>query len=224
MKNIIYIGLFIISITKLSAQKDSLQLGDSYADDQIYFSVSYAQFNNQPTTISRSNFSYAVSAGFMKDIILNKRGNISFAAGVGYGFDFFNHELKVEELNTGTSFDTGAELASNIFTSHNLELPIEFRWRTSTAKKYDFWRIYGGVKFLYNLSNTFRFEENGTNFSYNNVSAFNNFQYGLTLSIGYDVFNINLFYSLTPVFENATINGEDINTSILKFGFIFYIL
>ena len=156
MKNIIYIGLFIISITKLSAQKDSLQLGDSYADDQIYFSVFYAQFNNQPTTISRSNFSYAVSAGFMKDIILNKRGNISFAAGVGYGFDFFNHELKVVELNTGTSFDTGADLASNIFTSHNLELPIEFRWRTSTAKKYDFWRIYGGVKFLYNLSNTFR--------------------------------------------------------------------
>tara|TARA_R110002124_G_scaffold274946_1_gene445051 strand:+ start:4203 stop:4877 length:675 start_codon:yes stop_codon:yes gene_type:complete len=224
MKNIIYIGLFIISITKLSAQKDSLQLGDSYADDQIYFSVFYAQFNNQPTTISRSNFSYAVSAGFMKDIILNKRGNISFAAGVGYGFDFFNHELKVEELNTGTSFDTGAELASNIFTSHNLELPIEFRWRTSTAKKYDFWRIYGGVKFLYNLSNTFRFEENATNFSYKNVSAYNNFQYGLTLSVGYDVFNINLFYSLTPVFENATINGEDINTSILKFGFIFYIL
>ena len=98
MKNIIYIGLFIISITKLSAQKDSLQLGDSYADDQIYFSVSYAQLNNQPTTISRSNFSYAVSAGFMKDIILNKRGNISFAAGVGYGFDFFNHELKIRFL------------------------------------------------------------------------------------------------------------------------------
>jgi len=224
MKNIIYIGLFIISITKLSAQKDSLQLGDSYADDQIYFSVSYAQLNNQPTTISRSNFSYAVSAGFMKDIILNKRGNISIAAGVGYGFDFFNHELKVEELNAGTNFDTGSDLTSNIFTSHNLEFPIELRWRTSTAKKYDFWRIYGGVKFLYNLSNTFRFEENATNFSYNNVSAYNNFQYGLTLSVGYDVFNINLFYSLTPVFENATINGEDINTSILKFGFIFYIL
>lgn len=224
MKNVIYIGLFIISITKLSAQKDSLQLGDRYAEDQIYFSVSYAQFNKQPTAISRSDFSYAISAGFMKDVILNKRGNISFAAGLGYGFDFFNHELKVEELNTGTNFDTASNLDSNIFTSHNLELPIEFRWRTSTAKKYDFWRIYGGVKFLYNLSNTFRFEENTTNFSYKNISAYNNLQYGLTLSAGYDVFNINLFYSLTPVFENAAINGEDINTSILKFGFIFYIL
>lgn len=224
MKNIIYIGLFILSITKLSAQKDSLQLGDRYADDQIYFSVSYAQFSNQPTTISRSNFSYAFSAGFMKDIILNKRGNISFAAGFGYGFDFFNHELKVEELTTGTSFDSASNLTSNIFTSHNLELPIEFRWRTSTAKKYDFWRIYGGVKFLYNLSNRFQFEENTTNLSYKNVSAYNDFQYGLTLSVGYDVFNLNLFYSLTPLFEKATINGEDINTSILKFGFIFYIL
>tara|TARA_R110002072_G_scaffold24352_1_gene82980 strand:- start:614 stop:1288 length:675 start_codon:yes stop_codon:yes gene_type:complete len=224
MKNIIFIVFFIITISKLSAQKDSLQLGDSYADDQIYFSVSYAQFNNQPTAISRSNFSYAVSAGFLKDVILNKRGNISFAAGVGYGFNFFNHELKVEELSSDTSFNSASNLASNIFTSHNLEFPIEFRWRTSTAKKYDFWRIYGGVKFLYNVSNTFRFEENGTKFSYNNVSAFNNFQYGLTLSVGYDVFNLNLFYGLTPVFKNATINGEEINTTILKFGFIFYIL
>lgn len=224
MKRILYLIFFIVYVPSLFAQKDSLQLGDKYAEDQIYVSISYAQFFNQPKEITKSGFSYAISTGFVKDVILNKSGTMSFALGVGYGFDFFNHELKVEELNNVTSFSTSDNLTSNVFKAHNLEFPLELRWRTSTAKRYDFWRIYGGVKFLYNLSNQFQFEENSTVSTYKNVNSYNKFQYGITLSAGYDEFNINLFYSLTPIFENATINGEDINSSILKFGLIFYIL
>lgn len=216
--------LFSLFATFIFAQKDSLQLGDRYADDQIYASISYAQFFNQPSIISKSRFSYAISVGFLKDISLNKQGNVALALGVGYGFDFFNHNLKVEEINNATSYTTAQNITSNVLKSHNLEIPLELRWRTSNAIKYDFWRIYAGVKFLYNLSNTFQFQENNTQFSYKNVSDFNKFQYGLSISAGYDVFNFNLFYSLTPVFKNAQINGEAINTSILKFGFIFYIL
>lgn len=224
MKNIVCLLLLTCSVYNLSAQKDSLQLGDRYAEDQIYVAINYAQFYNQPQEISRSSFSYGLSAGFMKDFILNKQGSFSIAAGVGYGFDFFNHELKVEEINNVTNFGTSENLDSNVFKAHNLEFPIELRWRTSTAKKYNFWRIYTGMKFLYNLSNQFQFEENASNFSYKNVNAYNRFQYGLTFSAGFDEFNINLFYNLTPIFRNATIRGEDLNTSILKFGLIFYIL
>jgi hypothetical protein len=215
---------FVFFTSTICAQKDSLQIGDRYADDQIYASVSYAQFSNQPSSISKSSFSYSVSTGFVKDFILNKKGSISVAFGIGYGFDFFNHELKLEEINSITSFDTSAYISSNVFTSHNLELPIEIRWRTSNAKKYDFWRIYTGVKFLYNFSNTFQYTENSIDFKYENVSAYRKLQYGLTLSAGYTEFNAYFFYGLTPIFDNATINGEDINSSILKFGLIFYFL
>jgi len=224
MKKIIHFVFLFFFVCTIFGQREVLQLGERYAEDQIYASVSYAQLFNQPSVISRSGFSYAISTGFIKDIILNKRGNVSIALGFGYGFDFYNHELKVEEINNLTSFSAGQSLEANIFKAHNLEFPFELRWRTSTAKKYDFWRIYAGVKFLYNLSNTFEFEENSTAFSYKNVSAFNKFQYGLTLSAGFDEFNVNIFYSLTPVFNSAIIDGEDINTSILKFGLIFYLL
>jgi hypothetical protein len=221
-------GLFFLFLSFFASftysQKDSLQLGDRYADDQIYASISYAQFFKQPTEISKSGFSLGVSTGFMKDFLLNKQGTISFALGVGYGYDYFNHNLKVEEINNATIFSEAINLNSNEFSSHNLEFPIEFRWRTSSAIKYDFWRIYTGIKFLYNLSNTFQYEENNNRFTYKNVSAYNNFQYGLTFSAGYDVINIHVFYSLTPIFKNATINSQNIDTSILKFGLIFYIL
>lgn len=224
MKKVIYVFFLLFFVMNAFPQKDSLQLGDRYAEDQIYASISYAQFYKQPQVINKSSFSYAISAGFMKDFILNKQGTFAVAIGLGYGFDFFNHKLKVEEINQVTSFNTATNIRSNVFKAHNLEIPIELRWRTSTAQKYNFWRIYGGVKFLYNMSNKFQFIENDVEYQYKNVSAYNNFQYGLTLSAGFDEFNVNLFYNLTPVFKNATIQGETIDTRILKFGFIFYIL
>ncbi|QXP72090.1 PorT family protein [Polaribacter sp. R2A056_3_33] len=225
MKTALTLFIILINVIGSFAQKDSLNLGDRYAEDQIYVAVSYAQFVDQPQEIFKSNFSYGLSVGFLKDVILNKQGNFSIAAGVGYGFDFFNHELKVEEINNATDFSSDATISANLFKSHNLEFPLEFRWRTSTANKYSFWRIYGGIKFSYNLSNKFQFDdENGNTFKYKDVSNYNKLQYGLTLSTGYDEFNINLYYGLTPVFENSTINGEVINTKILKFGLIFYLL
>ena len=225
MKTALTLFIILINVIGAFAQKDSLNLGDRYAEDQIYVAVSYAQFVDQPQEIFKSNFSYGLSVGFLKDVILNKQGNVSIAAGVGYGFDFFNHELKVEEINNTTVFSSDATISANLFKSHNLEFPLEFRWRTSTANKYSFWRIYGGIKFSYNFSNKFQFDdENGNTFKYQDVSNYNKLQYGLTLSTGYDEFNINLYYGLTPVFENSTINGEVINTKILKFGLIFYLL
>ena len=148
MKTAISFFLFFICVfSSVNAQKDSLNIGDKYAEDQIYATISYAQLYDQPTLISKSNFSYSLSTGFIKDIILNKQGTISIAAGVGYGFDFLNHQLKVEEINNSTVFSSDSSISSNLFKSHNLEFPLELRWRTSSANKYDFWRIYTGIKF-----------------------------------------------------------------------------
>ena len=216
--------LLIISVN-CYCQKDSLNIGERYADDQIYVSISLSQFHKQPTVITKSSFAYAFSTGFIKDFTLNKQGTFSIAAGIGYGFDLFNHKLKVEESNNVTSFSLDNTINSNVFKSHNLEFPLEIRWRTSTANRYSFWRVYTGIKFMYNLSNNFQFEDSaGNSFQYKNISAYNKLQYGLTISAGYDEFNINVFYGLSPVFKDASINGETINTKILKFGLIFYIL
>jgi len=215
----------LFTVVNSFAQKDTLQLGDRYAEDQLYISISYSQLNEQPSLISKSNFSYALSAGFLKDIILNKQGSVSFAAGVGFGYDYFNHKLKVDEVNTSTTFSSDNTINNNIFKTYNLEFPLEFRWRTSNAKKYNFWRVYTGVKFIYNLQNTFSYTDaNQQNFKYKNLNAYNNLQYGLTFSAGYDEFNVHLFYGLSPIFKDAAINTEAINTKILKFGLIYYLL
>ncbi|MDA9289286.1 PorT family protein [Polaribacter sp.] len=223
--NKLVIAFLLFCTPIVFAQKDSLNLGDRYADDQIYLAVTYNQMNQQPSKITRSGFSYGLSSGFLKDIILNKKGTFSFALGLGYGFDFYNHKLKVEELNNITLFSNDNTLTSNTYFSHNLEIPFEIRWRTSTANKYKFWRIYTGVKFLYNFSNSFEnIASNQVKTTYSEVSAYNKLQYGLTLSAGYATFNFHVFYGVSPIYNDAKINNEVIDSKALKFGLIFYFL
>lgn len=216
--------LFFLTVSNFFAQKDSLQLGDYYADDQLYFAITYSQFYNQPSSVSKSRFSYSLSTGFMKDFILNKRGSIAFALGAGYGYSTYNHRLKITEANNQTNFELDGSVSNEILV-HNLELPFEIRWRSSTAQTYNFWRIYIGLKTTYNFDNTFSFSnETIAKNSFKNINAYKKWQYGLIFSAGYDAFNFHVYYGLTPIYNDALIGNEAINTKIIKFGLIYFIL
>jgi len=223
MKNSIFLICIFFS-SFFYSQKDSLNLGDYYADDQLYLNIYYSQLIDQPKGIDNNNFSYSLSGGFIKDIILNNSGTFSVASGVGIGRDFFNHTLKIEEIKDVSIFLNATSSTGHKMNIVNLELPIQIRWRTSSANKYKFWRIYGGVTILYNLNNTISFTENNETIEYKNISSFKKWQYGATLTAGYDRFNLNVFYGLTPMFGNATLNGNSINTKVLKLGLVLFFL
>lgn len=222
MKRVLFLFLFSMLVVLSHAQKDSLQLGDRYSEDQVYLLISYNQFYNQPSQVGASGFSYGLSGGFIKDFTLNKRGSISLGLGVGYNFDSFNHGLKVSEANNQVTYEIDNEVTSNRLSLHNLEFPFEIRWRDSDAVTYSYWRIYTGFKVSYNLSNRFRFEDGTQTFSFKNVSSFNDWQYGLTLSVGYNALTAHIYYGLTPILKDATLGTEEISTKIIKIGLIFY--
>lgn len=224
MNKLISALLFIISAS-LYSQVDSLKIGDKYFEDQIYLSVTYNQLYNQPSIVAKSGISFNFSAGYLRDIPLNEEQNLGIALGVGYSFDSFNHKLKVDNTNNIISYSIDGTLNSNTFKTHNIEIPFEFRWRTSTAQKFKFWRIYPGLKLSYNLSNTFSYTDvNGVIKTISNLSDYNKLQYGLTLSVGYDTFNAYTYFGLSPLYKNASIGTEKINTKQFKVGLIFYLL
>ena len=223
MKKLIF--FFFIGCSSIAfSQKDSLQLGSKYAEDQLYFLISYNQLFDQPSLVKGSGFSYGLSAGFMKDLILNKKGSISLALGFGYNYDLLNHGLTIAEENNEVTFQVDNYGAINTLTIHNLEFPFEFRWRNSDAQTYKFWRVYMGVKASYNVSNNFKFTDQSNSFSYKNVSRFNSWQYGLTLSVGYDVFTAHMYYGLTPMLKDTMLGTTDISSKTMRIGLIFYFL
>ena len=223
MKKLIF--FFFIGCSSIAfSQKDSLQLGSKYAEDQLYFLISYNQLFDQPSLVKGSGFSYGLSTGFMKDLILNKNGSISLALGFGYNYDLLNHGLTIAKENNEVTFQVDNSGAINTLTIHNLEFPFEFRWRNSDAQTYKFWRVYMGVKASYNVSNNFKFTDQSNSFSYKNVSRFNSWQYGLTLSVGYDVFTAHMYYGLTPMLKDTMLGTTDISSKTMRIGLIFYFL
>jgi len=223
MKKLIF--FFFIGCSSIAfSQKDSLQLGSKYAEDQLYFLISYNQLFDQPSLVKGSGFSYGLSAGFMKDLILNKKGSISLALGFGYNYDLLNHGLTIAKENNEVTFQVDNSGAINTLTIHNLEFPFEFRWRNSDAQTYKFWRVYMGVKASYNVSNNFKFTDQSNSFSYKNVSRFNSWQYGLTLSVGYDVFTAHMYYGFTPMLKDTMLGTTDISSKTMRIGLIFYLL
>jgi hypothetical protein len=81
-----------------------------------------------------------------------------------------------------------------------------------------------GVKASYNLSNNFKFTNETDSFSYRNVSSYNTWQYGLTLSVGYDVFAAHVYYGLNPILKDTSLGTADISSKIMRIGLIFYLL
>jgi len=220
MKNTLFFLSFIFTLS-LFAQKDSLQLGDKYLEDQLYFGVSFNQLFDQPETVSGSGFSYGFNTGYIRDISLVKSGKIALGIGIGYGFDSFNHGYKV--LKQGNSVVISVD--SNIITRnrlklHSLEFPFEFRWRTSDANKYKFWRVYAGFKVTYNLKNSIEYSSN----LFTDIERLNKVQYGLTLATGYSTFNFSLYYGLTPLFNEDVLGTSSIDTKQIKLGILFYLL
>ena len=224
MKKIVMF-LLCINTVCLFGQKDSLQLGDKYLEDQLYFGLTFNQLFSQPDNVVGSGFSYGVNVGYIRDFSIVKSGKIALGVGVGYAFDSMKHGFKVSTQNSNTviEVDPNTQTRSNL-KLHTLEFPFEIRWRTSTANKYKFWRIYSGVKISYNFKNTIDFTSNSILTSYSNIERFNKVQYGLTFSAGYSTFNINLYYGLTPLFKDANIGTKSIGTKVIKLGMIFYIL
>jgi hypothetical protein len=230
MKYILSSLVILLSFQWCFAQEDTIKDVDSlYKEDQFYAGVTYNLLGKKPDGLSQSGFSTGFHFGFINDMPLNKNRNVAIGIGLGYSINSFNQNLLIIKENTaGYSYnllDGSNTYSKNTFYSNLIEIPIEFRWRTSTPSEYDFWRIYAGFKLGYAVSNGAKFKGEPESFKHKNISDFNNFQYGLTLSAGYNTWNIYVYYGLNPVFSSeAILNGNVVETNAVKVGLMFYIL
>lgn len=208
---------------------DSTQVDSRYREDQFYVSATYNLLANKHEDVSQRGFSSGFHLGFIRDMPINKKRNVAVGLGIGLSANSYNQNLLIDEVAgeyTYTVLDEDeTSFSKNKFTTYVLEVPLEFRWRTSDASTYKFWRIYSGLKFGYVFANSTKFKGNSETIKLTNVSDFNTIQYGLTLSAGYDTWNIHFYYALNPIFESsAKIEDATIDMSVARIGIMFYIL
>jgi len=211
--------IFLLFVSILYSQNDNNKIDQKYLDDQIYISAVYQKLFNLPDEISETGFSYGIGLGVIKDLPMNKNRNVGLGIGLGYAFNV--HYFNVKEF--GLSDEETNETKSNKIALHMVDLPIEFRFRTSTPEKYKFWRFYPGFKFSYAFAQKTKLKQR-EDFDVDKVIEINDFQYGITLSAGYNKWNLHVYYGLSELFNEAKNNDFQITPHEFKIGLIFYIL
>ena len=231
MKYLVVAFCFVFISPLLLAQSANEKTLDSlYKEDQFYVGVTYNVINKKPKDVSQTGFSAGVHFGFIKDIPFNKNRNFGMGIGLGGSINSFNQNLLIEKNEQGTYNyrvldDNLMPFDLNRFYMHLVEMPIEFRWRTSTAASYKFWRIYSGIKLGYLLGSIASYESETADLRHTQIDDFNPYQYGLSFSAGYNTWNFYFYYALNPIFDNnANIDGVQIDTNAIKIGLLFYIL
>lgn len=206
----------------------AIKIDSLYREDQFYFGLTYNTLQQKPAGLSQNKLSTGLSFGFLRDMPVNKDRTIAIASGLGFSYNTYNENLAItgtNQLPVYNIIDSNVSYDKNKFTQLLIDLPIEFRWRTSTYESYKFWRIYGGVKFSYLLYDKSIFSDGSGKTVITGNKDFNNFLYGLYISAGYNTINVYAYYGLNSIFKNsASINGEALAIKSLNMGVVFYIL
>lgn len=231
LKNLIGALLFLCAIS--TTAQDSIPPADldhRYREDQFYAGVNYNLLASVPSNVNLNGLSGGVHFGFLRDMPINEKRNWAVAAGAGLSFDQYGYNLFIgEDANENTIFsvlDSDTEFNTSRFSTATVEVPLEIRWRTSTAQAYKFWRIYGGVRVGYTYWYRAFFSQANNQVSQTKIPEFDRLRLGATMSFGYSTFNFYAYYSINPFFKDAVIEdtNEPLDFRTLKIGVIFYIL
>jgi hypothetical protein len=213
----------LFSLLGLWAQEENSFEGTHYLEDQLYVGFTYDFFLNRPDEYQRTGLPVGFHMGFIKDIPLDSRSRFAFGIGAGYVIGTYKHNI---QLPAYTMEDFGVINASGTLHTHALELPLVFRWRTSTPEIQPFVRIYAGVRvnYIFYARNIFRQE--GENKVVTHVThLIDPIQYGPYLSVGYGNLNLYFTYSIKPLFiRSSSSQQRDVwDLKEIKMGLRFYI-
>ncbi len=228
--------LFLVSFFNVFAQEDvktevkpAVKIDSLYREDQFYLSVTYNLLTQIPQGLKQNKFSAGLSGGFLRDMPINKKRTIAIAAGLGLSYQNYYQNLTVLETPSGAlayAVSDYNDIKSNRYRQYLVDLPIEFRWRNSTYESYKFWRVYGGVKLSYVLSNKSVLDDGERKYKITNNPDINKFQYSIYLATGFNTWNLYVNYGLNTLFKKdlKTTSGQSIDVQTLNAGLIFYIL
>lgn len=198
-----------------------------YREDQFYFSFTLNTLQNKPVGLTQDKFSSGFSAGFLRDMPINAKRTFAIATGLGFTYNSFNQNLAITETNdipVYTIVDPLTEYDRNRFSLFSVDVPVEFRWRSSTFESHKFWRIYGGFKMSYLIYDKSLFQDAQSKIVVANNKDFAKFQYGAYIVSGYNSINVYAYYGLNSLFNSAKTTTESIDMNSLNIGIIFYIL
>jgi len=224
MKNNLLLFLIFFYTINFFAQ-DSLLIGKKYFEDQIYTGFINNFLVNKPNNLQQRGISTGLQVGFIKDIPLNKQGSFALGFGLGYAYNRYNQNIQISSKQASLSF-IETQYTVNRLSTHSVEFPFEVRFRlTSSPTVYKFWRLYIGGKIEYTFYSNAVFKDDSGLLNTNASNYITKLSYGSQVAIGYNAFNIYIYYPFTALFQSSVLTDSVGITDLksVRLGLQFYI-
>ena len=200
--------------------------------EMVLINMNFDSWLNHPSTVSPKWFSSrGVDISLLYDYVIAK-SNFSLAAGVGFNshnvhMDAFPITYQVSKesgigqqesvysyTHLDSDFFNGQNITVNKLSTNFIDIPMEFRYRSKPHKNgkriaasLGFklgWLVQSHTKTKVDQDYYYEGVNFGRKIKTYNIPNLTQFRYGVTARVGYANFYINLFYSLTPLFNKDT--------------------
>ena len=199
-----------------------------YREDQFYVGFTYNLLLDIPKGVSQNKFSAGFTGGFLRDMPINEKRTIALATGLGITYNKYFQTLVVSSLDNVAQYKiiaSGTQYEKNKFEEILIDLPLQFRWRNSTAESHKFWRIYAGFKLSYVALGRSKYVDSGYDITVTDNADLNKLRVGAFLVWGYNTWNFYGYYGITPIYKSsAQLNNQSVGMNALHIGLMFYIL
>lgn len=206
------------------------KVDSTYREDQFYIGLGINILIDKPQNMNQSGFSGGFNFGYIRDMPINKKRNLSIGIGLGLSLNTYSQNLFIgEEDNGETIFEilsNDIEYTTNRFSTYIIEMPIQFRWRTSSiGDTSSFWRIYSGFNIGYLYYFRSRFEQFQNEVNQTDVDELDRTRLSFYFAFGKSKINFFFKYSLNPLFDaKLKDTHEAVQINEIKAGLVFYIL
>lgn len=213
--------------------------------EMILINMNFDSWLNHPSTVSPKWFSSrGVDVAILYDYVIAK-SNFSIAAGVGFNSHNIHMEAfpityqvtpdagggKQTSTHSYTHLDpnffSGQKITVNKLSTNFIDIPIEFRFRSNAHKNgkriaasLGFklgWLVQSHTKTKVDDDYYFEGRNFGRKIKTYDIENLTKFRYGITCRVGYANFYVNLFYSLTTLFEDGM--GTEASPVSIGLGF-----
>ncbi|ATL46455.1 hypothetical protein COR50_04285 [Chitinophaga caeni] len=195
-----------------------------FSRDFLMVQLSYDGWGNMPDTISTKGLSRGFNIYFMYDFPF-KKGNFSFAAGLGFGSSsVFLRNLKLDMQSTSSSpkFVPTDEYKKYKVATTYLDVPLEIRYFAKDNPNKGF-KAAAGIK-VGMLVNAHTKGKNSLGGERNiikeqNKRYFNTWRYAATARVGYGNFSLFGSYTLNTLFkDNSSVDVNPYSIGICLSG------
>tara|TARA_B100000214_G_scaffold63491_1_gene41708 strand:+ start:467 stop:1018 length:552 start_codon:yes stop_codon:yes gene_type:complete len=173
----------------------------------------------------QNGFSGNFQIGFIKDVPIDKKNQKALGLGVGFERNRFTSNIQ-PLLNSENEIDYRLVVSrflesKNELNYSSLVFPIELRWRNSTPERYDFWRIYTGLK----IKRNYYINSDPSYGRSLKIKNIREWTHSIYLNSGFNTWNISLEYDLNSLLEGKKTDiGDEIDIKFFKIGLVFYLL